>query len=109
MTNPNGFISGANLRRNTIRHESGSSQSHYAFYKSAQNKSANNVGIAGEKVTGEPLLDDQGFREMVNSELQSKHRAIRSATEAEPYSVQHNASGVFQGYVNFLPYESCEE
>ena len=109
VTNPNGFISGANLRRNTIRHESGSSQSHYANYRAAQNKSANNVGIAGEKETGEPSLDDQEFRDQVDDVLISKHRAIRSATVAEPYSVQHNASGVFQGNVNFLPYEACEE
>jgi len=51
-THPNGFISGSNLLTNTNRHESGTIQSHYENYVTAQNNPSNNLGTVAEKMTG---------------------------------------------------------
>ena len=95
---------------NTIRHESGSVESHYANYKVAQDKPGNNLGTVGEQQVGKPSLTEKKFEEMmVKMELEKRERAILVATALEPFSVLHSARGVFQGDVNYYPYEACEE
>ena len=104
-----GFISGANLKRNTIRHESGSVQSHYASYKAAQSKSANNLGTVGEQAVMRPTVSEESFIDMTETQLDQKLANIMRDTGAEPYNVNLNASGVFQGPGNYLPYTVCPQ
>lgn len=101
-----GFISGTNLRTNTIRHESGSSQSHWANYKTAQDNSNNNLGTVAEPQVGTSGSQND-FRGSVIATLDQKRITIEQLTDAEPFSVQHSAAGVFQGNINFKPYQSC--
>lgn len=105
QTNPNGFISGANLNANTVRHESGTIQSHYENYVVAQNTSSNNLGTVAEAIVG--LTDGQTLANNATATLNSKLSTITTATQVEPCDVTHNASCVFQGFINFFPYQAC--
>jgi len=105
QTNPNGFISGANLNSNTIRHESGSGQSHYQNYVIAQNLSTNNLGTVGEAIVG--FTDPNTLASSATVTLNSKQSTITTATQVEPCDVTRNASCVFQGFINFFPYQAC--
>ena len=105
QTNPNGFISGANLNSNTIRHESGSAQSHYQNYAIAQNLPANNLGTVGEAIVG--LTDPNTLASNATATLNGKQSTITTATQVEPCDVEHDASCVFQGFINFFPYQAC--
>jgi hypothetical protein len=105
QTNPNGFISGANLLTNTTRHESGTVQSHYENYVVAQNSSTNNLGTVAEGMVG--LESAQNLATSVQSTLNQNVQTIKSATQVEPCSVQQDANCAFQGYVNFYPYTAC--
>lgn len=105
MTNPNGFISGANLQSNTIRHESGIVQSHYENYVVAQNSPANNLGVVAEATVEKTSLAN--FSTDLTNILTGKASAIKSAQMVEPCSVQQDANCTFQGNVNFAPYQSC--
>jgi len=108
QTNPNGFISQPNLLANTTRHESGSTASHYAQYSAAVNNAANNPGTVAEQQVGAPVLTTSQFVNNVTSALNSANANINSATKSpEPFGVNYNASGTFQGYTNFIPYTSC--
>jgi hypothetical protein len=107
-TNPNGYISQPHLIANITRHESGSLNSHYSEYVSAQNSSANNLGAVAEQTVGTP--SDGNFSGTLNSAIQSKEAAIQSAMNVEPCSANYDGSVtpcVFQGYVNYLPYATC--
>jgi len=105
QTNPNGFISGANLNANTVRHESGTIQSHYGNYVAAQNIPTNNLGTVAESIVG--LTDPTTLANNATSTLNGKQNTITTATQVEPCDVTHNASCVFQGFINFFPYQAC--
>ncbi|HEV2987440.1 MAG TPA: hypothetical protein VG759_03290, partial [Candidatus Angelobacter sp.] len=105
QTNPNGFISGANLLANTTRHESGAVQSHYQNYVVAQNINGNNVGSSAESFV--ELTGINAFATDVSNLLSQKSSTILGAAQVEPCSVQQNASCVFQGFINFAPYQAC--
>lgn len=111
QTNPNGFISWTNLFNNTVRHESGTVQSHYQNYVVAQNLSTNNVGIAVEAATGFPGISSQTFTSNVFATASSKGSTISTAAEVEPCgspNVNLDATCTFNGAINFLPYVSCQ-
>jgi hypothetical protein len=105
QTNPNGFISGANLLTDTTRHESGAVQSHYQNYVVAQSSSTNNLGTVAESMTG--LESGQVLANSVTGALNQNVQTITSATQVEPCGVQEDASCNFQGFINFQPYQSC--
>lgn len=107
QTNPNGFISGANLLAGTVRHESGATNSHYQNYVVAQNSAANNVGVVGETQTGSPSESISAFDTRVGNTLSAKISAIIQAAQVEPCAVNYSATCVLQGYVNYSPYQSC--
>jgi hypothetical protein len=105
QTNLNGFISGLNLNTNTVRHESGTVESHYGNYVVAQGIPTNNVGTVAESIVG--LTDPTTLANNASSTLSGKQDTITTATQGEPCDVTHNASCVFQGFINFFPYQSC--
>lgn len=107
QTNPNGFISGANLLAGTVRHESGATNSHYQNYVTAQNSAANNLGVVGETQTGAPSVSFSTFTNDVGTTLGAKISAISQAAQVEPCAVNYSATCVLQGYVNYSPYQSC--
>jgi hypothetical protein len=105
-----GFISGAQLKTNTIRHESGDLESHYAKYVAAQNQTNNNVGVGLEQTTADPSVSLQTFlSSTVQNAVASRISAIDSATAVEPCGVNYlyNGACVYQGAVNYPPYQSC--
>jgi hypothetical protein len=102
-----GFISGSNLLTDTIRHESGTVQSHYQQYVVAQDNSANNLGTAAEATTG--LEAAQALANGLTTTLTGDRNTILSATQVQPCGVQYDASCNFQGCINFSPYHSCSE
>jgi hypothetical protein len=108
QTNPNGFISGANLLAGIIRHESGTANSHYANYVAAQGDSANNLGVVGEAKTGRPTDSLDSFTTDLVNTLNGKVAAIAQAAQVEPCSVNRDANCVFLGNINFAPYQSCQ-
>jgi hypothetical protein len=107
QTNPNGFISGANLLADTTRHEAGTVQSHFNNYVQAQNNAANNLGVVGETRTGKPSDTESTFKDAVTSALNDAIARILTATQVEPCSVQQDANCVPQGFINFPPYQPC--
>ena len=107
QTTPHGYISQPNLLANTIRHESGSVQSHYAQYVAAMNNSSNNIGTVAEQQVGLPSTSNTGFIADVTNTLTTKANTINSAAEVEPCGCNYNSTCTFQGYTNFLPYVSC--
>jgi len=101
QTNPSGFISGANLLTDTIRHAAGSVASHYASYVSAQNDPQNNVGTVAESFV---RFNSGTFSADIDSALNDATQRILSAHATEPCGdchVMYNASCVFQGWVNY--------
>jgi hypothetical protein len=100
-----GFISGANLRNNTIRHEASTvSQSHWINYKTSQDSSLN-LGTTAEAMTSaasqQQLIDD------VTRALNNNINSILQGAQIEPLGVNYSSTGTFQGFVNFFPYTSC--
>jgi hypothetical protein len=79
----------------TIRHESGTVQSHYENYVLAQNDSANNMGTLAEGMIG--LESAVALASNVTSTLNQSEANILSATQVEPCSVQQDANCTFQG------------
>lgn len=111
LTNPNGFISGAQLRDNTIYHESADSpNSHYYQYKTAQDSSAN-LGSTAESQVGAPSESVSKFTMNVEKALNGKLADIGNATKVEPCEGTTNKDGAdectFNGPTNFLPYQPC--
>lgn len=100
-----GFISGANLATNTIRHESDPAvQSHYAEYKTAQNAPSNNLGSVAE-VQVAPPSGASAFVQNTKDILNARWTAILTATQMEPCGVNYDANCIFQGGTNFPPYQ----
>jgi hypothetical protein len=111
QTNPNGFISGANLLANAKRHEAGTTQSHYNNYVVAQNDSGNNLGTTAEAKIDGPSVTLDSFVKNVTTLLNNKKAAIDSAFAVEPCGasdVRLDANCTFQGNINFAPYQSCQ-
>jgi hypothetical protein len=104
-TNPNGYISGANLLAGVRRHEALGTNSHYQQYVNAQNDPANNLGTGAEALVGAPTLTDQQFEDQVNDLMATKRAAIFAAVGQEPYDVTRTDSNVFMGYLNLPPYD----
>ena len=109
QSNPNGYISQPNLLANTIRHESGTVQSHYAQYLTAVNNSSYNPGAIGEQQVGSPSTPVNTFVGNVNTAMNNGASNIISNTKSpEPCGPNYNASCTFQGYTNFSPYALCQ-
>jgi hypothetical protein len=111
QTNPSGFISWTNLFNNTVRHESGTVQSHYVNYVAAQSIPTNNVGTTVEAITGAPGITSQAFTSSAFSTAGSKATVISNAAEVEPCNspnVNLNATCTFNGAINFAPFASCK-
>jgi hypothetical protein len=107
-----GFISGANLLANTIRHEAGSVQSHYKNYLDAIGDPAKNPGVILEKlVQGPPGGNAQDFNNnVVTPQFNAAAQVINTAAEVEPCGasdVTLNASCQKSGNINFAPYQAC--
>jgi len=104
QTNPNGYISGSNLLTDAIRHESGTVNSHYQNYVTAQNNPAYNLGVVGEAETGPPSQSQADFESKVNSDLTAARNTVIASTNVEPCGspyVGYDATCTFQGYVNY--------
>lgn len=108
QTNPGGFISGADLLAGILRHEAGSANSHYQNYVTAQNNSANNLGLVGEAQTAAPNVALNTFTTAVVNTLNGKANTILQATQVEPCSVNRDNNCTFLGNVNFAPYQACQ-
>lgn len=109
QTNTNGFISQPNLLSNTVRHESGTTASHYAQYSAAVNASANNPGTVAEQQIGAPGLTTTQFVNNVTTAVNSASSNIDLATKTpEPPGPNYDANDTFQGYTNFYPYAVCQ-
>jgi hypothetical protein len=108
QTNPNGFLSGADLLAGIIRHESGAVNSHYVNYVAAQGDPANNLGVVGEASTAAPSVTLDTFSTNVVTTLSAKVSTILQAAQVEPCSVNRDANCVFLGNINFAPYQSCQ-
>jgi hypothetical protein len=106
QTNPNGFISGANLAAQTQRHEIGSVQGHWGEYNSAQNNTANNVGLVYEGLIAPPGVSIGTA--VGNSPISTDQSNISSKFLVEPYPINEDQNGVFLGNINFAPYQSCQ-
>ena len=105
-----GFISGAALLANTIRHEAGDVQSHYRNYKDAIEDESKNPGVAVERLVAGPSTSMDNFGNTVNSELNGKLNAVLTATRVEPCGrsdVTLDASCTKSGNINFAPYQAC--
>ena len=72
----------------------------------AQNISTNNLGTVAEAIVG--LTDPTTLANNATSTLSGKQDTIKTATQIEPCDVTHNASCVFQGFINFFPYQACQ-
>ncbi len=109
-SNPNGFISGANLAAQVQRHEAGGAVSHWAEYKTAQDNPSNNLGAGAEPLIGTPSTTMNTFSQAtVPNTLNAGVNAITSATSSESIpGVNYDALGNFLGYVNYAPYHSCQ-
>jgi hypothetical protein len=103
VANPSGWISGANLKANAIRHESGPTASHYAQFVAANASGNPGAGVEGE--LGEPSLDLSEFAQMVVQKLRMLANAVEDAAKnPEPPGADRDAANTFQGYINFAPY-----
>ncbi|HEV2798920.1 MAG TPA: NBR1-Ig-like domain-containing protein [Pyrinomonadaceae bacterium] len=103
-----GFISGADLLANTIRHEAGNVESHYRHYLDALKDSAKNPGTLIEDSVAGPAGD-------INSVVQPKFNAGIDAVVAamkvepcnQPSDVTLDANCKKSGNINFAPYQAC--
>jgi hypothetical protein len=102
--NPTGWILGANLRANTIRHEAGSvAQSHYTNFVAAN--SSNDIGSAAEALLGSQDTVLTAFATQSDDKLASIRTAIGDATKnPEPFGPEFNELGERQGFTNWSNY-----
>jgi hypothetical protein len=102
-----GFISGVQLDANTVRHESGTVHGHYGNYVTIQNNSNNNVGTGLESAVN--FSSGTTFQNWVKSYIAPRMTALHNGTRSpEPYDVNHDQNGVYDGPINFLPYAPCQ-
>jgi hypothetical protein len=99
-----GWISWADLKNGTDRHEAGPMNSHWAQY-SAANGGANNLGTVAEPQVGAP---GSNFNQQVSNAMQAAANALQTATSTpEPCGEWMDAACTASlGYVNFTPYQS---
>lgn len=104
-----GYISYAQLLLNTYEHESGTIRGHYIQYKSTQDNTAINVGVAVETQVGDPGNNQAQFDSQVFSVAQSKGGIIASAMSSEDcnHDVRLDNSCVFRGFINWPTYATC--
>ena len=108
-TNPGGCISGASLAAQTQRHEIGSVQGHWGFYKNAQHNPSNNYGTIIESKVGPPSQSTTEFQNELNAALNNARTNISNAYLVEPYGVDRDQHGIFLGWVNYPPaYNNCQ-
>lgn len=109
QTNPSGCISGVNLAAQTQRHETGSVQGHWGFYKNAQDNPSNNFGTIIEAKVGLPSQSTDQFQSELNSDLNTAKTTIGNSFAVEPYGVDHDQNNVFLGWPNYPPtYNNCQ-
>ena len=108
-----GIISWNDLITQTRRHEYNSStQSHYAFYTTAMNSSANNPGDYFQARVGAPGTDATQFGQDTRTGLNTRYDQIvaQSRTSGnppvEPYPVNYSETGQALGSINYAPYMS---
>jgi hypothetical protein len=106
---PMGFISGEQLKLNAIRHESGSTQSHYAQYLIANADPTKNIGVGVEGLLARgESTSEADFLATIDAVIAARRASISEATDQpEPYGAEYNAAGQFQGYVNYASYVGC--
>jgi hypothetical protein len=101
----NGYISYSNLLADTTRHEAGQvAQSHWINYSYSVN--ANNFGTWVEPQTAQPGTATATFTNPISVKISDLGTQIRNDAAVEPYGVQQDINGNFQGYVNYAPYTS---
>lgn len=104
-----GYISGLNLQNDTIRHESGSTESHYINYKTAEQQSANNLGIGFESTVA---YEPSDFSSYVSSHISSRAQTVVTAFQVEPCgtsAVNYNAVCSYDGPANFGGIAVCSQ
>jgi hypothetical protein len=97
-----GYISGAALSANAIRHEAGSAPSHYVNYVTTN--SADNIGTVGEQMVAAGATNIATFTNTVDTALAAVRTTNISATAEEPCGtsdVRLNAQCVCNGYIRF--------
>ena len=106
-----GVISGAKLRANAWQHEAGATgESHWRYYKLANDLPTNNVKILLEATVG---VGSSDLGERSNVVSVAAHQRIVAAAKVEPCGgtiEKDGANGCFQdGYVNVPPYQLCPQ
>jgi hypothetical protein len=102
-----GYIGGAQLNANTVRHESGTVEGHFGQYVTSQSDPNNNVGTGLEIAVN--FSSGQTFQNWVSSYIAPRVTAITNKTRSpDPYDVNHDQSGAYDGPINFSPYAPCQ-
>jgi hypothetical protein len=105
QSNPNGFISGLQLKTNSFDHEEGPVLSHWTNYVQAQNNPSNNIGLVLEGQIAVPGVDEAGFRVQINSVTSIAELTIAQITMEQPCGgdVRRDSSQscTFFGNINF--------
>jgi len=105
-----GFIAGGTLLSNDIEHESGTTLGHYQQFISANNDPANNLGVITESEVAAPGTTQASFVSQVTADSNAAIGRINTAASVEAcnHDVRRDTSCTFGGYINFLPYQSCQ-
>lgn len=103
------YISGEQLRANTVAHETGATNSHYSRYVKAQDQPANNIKVGLETVVGPPSETEQDFAKRVSNEGNARAARIFAAAKEEPCEdVTYNETCTTDyGKINYTPYRPC--
>jgi hypothetical protein len=105
-SNNTGFISGAQLNTNTVRHESGTVQGHYGKYVATQSNSSNNVGFGLESAVN--FSSGVTFQNWITGFIAPRITALKNGTALpDPFDVNHDQNGAYDGPINFSPYAVC--
>jgi hypothetical protein len=103
-----GFISGAQLRTNIYDHEANPvKNSHYSFYKEAQDSPDLNIGRAIETVVQPPGTTPFNMLQAIENVSATRRQTISNATSLEPCGsglVNFDNNCTLNGPINFPPY-----
>jgi hypothetical protein len=105
-----GYISGAQLRANTITHESGTRNSHYSRYVAAQNNPANNIKTGLEGIVARPGETEDSLKTRIATAAKPRIDNIIAAAQQEPCGVSDvtlDENCQDHGAINFMPYKPC--
>lgn len=106
--NPDGFISGATLLANVIRHESALVQGHYGQYRAAAADPAMNLGLGVESIVIGPPGDLGVLQNRVTAVINARGPAIGAATrDPQPYGANYAENGAWRGFINDDSYSGC--